>query len=487
MTITTTRGPEPGFAKLKPLLVILLLVSVLRAYLMTLSSVDLFVDEIQYWWWSLELDWGYFSKPPMVAVLIYLVTSVFGHSVFAIKLGALLVYPATTLIIYLLGQKLVSETVGFWSAVLFITLPGVALSSTITSTDVLLVLFWSAGMLCFIRSIETNSWFDWIACGIICGLGLLSKYNMAIFSLSALGYMLFFGHAAQLKNPRLWIMAGISLMILAPNIYWNYINGFPTITHTAGYVAKKGLYPGRMISFIFEQAGIIGPVGFIVMWWWIFKGDKPKNLMLNFSMPMFVIICMVALQGKHNANWAAPMYVSIIIGMAHFLQNRKKWLKIMLITNIVLGLMVQISDPLMSAAGVELKEAVDPFARVRGWKSWGQDLKTYTDRYPDLPLIVAGRHEITEVAFYTFGKPDANLLAWRPGPGIRDHFQLTRPYTGGSGPALFLTILDPAIVGLYFSDVQQLGTVTRKISRDSQVDYTLYRVEGFKGYDFKSG
>lgn len=479
---STSKNTSTG-SMLTTLLVVLALISLFRGYALSISSLDLYVDEIQYWWWSLELDWGYYSKPPMVAVLIYFVTSLFGHSVFTIKLGAILVYPVTAFIIYLLGRKLVSERVGFWAAVLFITLPGVALSSTITSTDVLLFLFWSSAMLFFLRSIETNTWFNWIMCAVVCGLGLLTKYNMAIFSLSALGYMLFFGHSQQLKNPRLWVMAGLSLLILAPNFYWNYLNDFPTFAHTADYVDKQGLYPNKMFNFILEQAGILGPVGFIVMWWWLIKGEKPRNLLINFSMPMLIIISLVALQGKYNANWAAPTYVAVIIGIAHFLQHRKGWLIAMLASNLALGMVVQLGDPIIQSAGIELPEGKDPFKRVRGWQEWGEEVKVFTDKYPQDQLIVDGRTAITEAAFYTFDRPNDRLVAWWPRTVVKSHFELTRPYLGSDKEALFLTDMGKSNVDKYFTDVELLSAVNRRVSENKTSDYDIYRVKGFKGYN----
>ncbi len=472
---------QPG-SLLKPLLLILLVISVFRAYCISISHVDLFVDEIQYWWWSKELDWGFYSKPPMIAVMIYLVTSVFGDSVFTIKFGAVLIYPVTSLIIYVLGRKLISEQVGFWAGVLFITLPGVALSSTISSTDVLLFLFWSSAMLFFIRSCENNRWSDWLLCAVVCGLGLLTKYNMALFALSAIGYMLFFGHVKQLRNPKLWVMAVIALAILAPNFYWNYLNNFPTFSHTAEYVDKTGLYPGKMISFIFEQAGIIGPVGFILTWWWIIKGKQPKGLLLTFSVPMFVVICAVALQGKYNSNWAAPTYVAVMIGLAHFLQTRRKWLIAMLVTNLALGAFVNLADPLIHVTGIELKAKQDPFKRVRGWKEWGEQLKGYTDQYPDATFIADGRTVITEAMFYTFGKPDTNITEWTPDKLLKSHFQLTRPYTGSEGNVIIVSRAPITGWTHYFQHVQMLGTIARHLASDENELYHIYLADGFLGY-----
>lgn len=483
LTNTTAPSIKQG-ELLKPLLLIVILISLLRAALLSLSSVDLFVDEIQYWWWSTELDWGFYSKPPMVAVLIKLVTSIFGHSVFAIKLGATLIYPITTYLIYLLGRRVVSESVGFWAGVLFITLPGVALSSTITSTDVLLFLFWSSAMLLFIRSVETDAWKDWLLCALVCGLGLLSKYNMAIFALSALGYLLGFGHKQTLLNPKLWIMAALALLLLSPNIYWNYLHDFPTFSHTAEYVDKEGLYPGKMLSFLLEQAGIIGPVGFVVMWWWVIKGESPRNLLLTFSMPMLAIISLVALQGKYNANWAAPAYVALIIGIAHFLQSRHKWLTAMLVTNIALSLLVQLADPVIQYTGAQLPAKSDPFRRVRGWKAWGEELKVYLAQYPDYGLLTDGRSEITEAAYYGYGMPDEKMRAWTPSTQIKDHFQLTRPLTTkDTSPMLFLTRKSADKIEAHFERVVQLGTINRIEHPERTRTYQLYLVEGFKGYD----
>jgi len=329
-----------------------------------------------------------------------------------------------------------------------------------------------------------KKWVDWLLCAVICGLGLLTKYNMAIFALSAIGYMWFFDHKAQFKNPRLWIMAVLALLILSPNIYWNYLNNFPTFSHTAGYVDKKGLYPGKMINFLLEQAGVIVPVGFIAMWWWMIKGTSPKKLLLVFSLPMLVIISLVALQGKYNANWAAPTYVAVVIGLAHFLQNRKRWLIAMLATNIALGLFVQLADPIVQATGIHLKAKQDPFKRVRGWKTWGETLKTYTDKYPDALFIADGRDVITEATFYTFGMPNKRILAWSPTTKITSHFQLTRPFvsTNGNQSALMVSKKSRIDLVTYFASVKQLGIVPRVMSDDKTEIYYVYEVKNFLGY-----
>ena len=44
---------------------------ILRLIFLYLSPLGLHGDEAQYWVWSKNLDWGYYSKPPFVALIIF--------------------------------------------------------------------------------------------------------------------------------------------------------------------------------------------------------------------------------------------------------------------------------------------------------------------------------------------------------------------------------------------------------------------------------
>jgi hypothetical protein len=57
------------------LLLALLLVTAYRGWCLYTSNLDLYLDEAQYWTWAQQLQWGYYSKPPVIAALIALTTS----------------------------------------------------------------------------------------------------------------------------------------------------------------------------------------------------------------------------------------------------------------------------------------------------------------------------------------------------------------------------------------------------------------------------
>ncbi|HIP47304.1 MAG TPA: phospholipid carrier-dependent glycosyltransferase, partial [Campylobacterales bacterium] len=132
---------------------LLVLFWVYRLIVLLNAPYDLYLDEAYYFNWAQNVDWGYYSKPPMLSWLIYLTTSLFGDGQVAIKIGSMILYPITTYVIYLIGLELFDKKVAFYSALIFFTLPSVWMSSMIISTDVVLLLFWSLALLFFIKAI----------------------------------------------------------------------------------------------------------------------------------------------------------------------------------------------------------------------------------------------------------------------------------------------------------------------------------------------
>ena len=67
-------------------LLTLLLITIIRIYSLFVSPIELSVDEAQYWHWSQNLDYGYFTKPPLIAWAIALSTNIFGNEEWAVRL-----------------------------------------------------------------------------------------------------------------------------------------------------------------------------------------------------------------------------------------------------------------------------------------------------------------------------------------------------------------------------------------------------------------
>ena len=113
------------------------------------NATDLFFDEAQYWAWSEQLAFGYFSKPPLVAWLIRAATEACGPGEACVRLPSPFLHTLTALAVFFLGRRLYDGRVGALSALAFLTLPGVSLSAVLISTDVPLLTCWAIALVGF--------------------------------------------------------------------------------------------------------------------------------------------------------------------------------------------------------------------------------------------------------------------------------------------------------------------------------------------------
>src|SRR5690348_9668066 len=128
-------------------------ITAIRIAVLLLSPLQLYPDEAQYWWWAQTPDWGYFSKPPLIAWLIWCTTRL-SDAEWAIRLASPLLHAGTALILFGIGRIAFDSRVGFWSALAYATLPGVSYSSGLISTDVPLLFCWAVALYAFLRAMN---------------------------------------------------------------------------------------------------------------------------------------------------------------------------------------------------------------------------------------------------------------------------------------------------------------------------------------------
>ena len=126
---------------------LILCLTALKIYAVFSTTFGLFGDEAQYWLWSQDLDFGYLSKPPLIAWALYFYTSLFGDSFVSLKLFPIIFYFFTSVAIYNFCRKLdLQKSISLICALSFLVMPAVSVSSFLISTDVILLLFWILSM-----------------------------------------------------------------------------------------------------------------------------------------------------------------------------------------------------------------------------------------------------------------------------------------------------------------------------------------------------
>lgn len=462
------------------LLLVLLAITAYRAWVVATGGLNLYVDEAQYWYWAQTLDWGYYSKPPMIAAIIAATTAGCGDSEFCVRAGSLLFYPLSALVLFLLGRRLFDARVALLAALLFITLPSVSLSSTLISTDVALFFFWTLALYAFVRALESDAWGDWLLLGLALGLGMLSKYTMGIFFVSALAYVLVARRFGVLLNPKAWVAVLVSVLVFAPNLWWNWQHHFPTFQHTADIAAGSAgswLHWDELGEFVGGQFGMFGILLFPLLGWVAFRGRmRHKTLLLGFMLPFLLIITLQALFGRANANWAAPAYVAATLLVAAWLQEHGKLFATALAANILLGLLAYHPAPLDYLLHTDLHK------RLKGWDMIGRQYLAIQQQYPDAILLADGRDVLSELVYYA--RPQGlRGVSWNPHQQLRHHYDLVTTLADKMGKDFLLVTPGepPADISGYFASLQPIGRLQANIHPTWRLQYNVYLLRAFKG------
>src|SRR5262245_42049700 len=205
------------------LIVFLLVLLALRLTANAFAVTDLVFDEAQYWSWSRELDLGYFSKPPLLAWLIRGTSELCGQGEACLRSFPPVLFTLASWFVFLTGRALYGTRIGFWSAIIFATLPLIAFLAAAVTTDVPLLLFWCIALYLWTKLIERKSMVWAIALGITIGVGLLAKYAMIYFPLCMAIQAMFSPEArATVREKRGLVILLGAFVLIAPNLYWNY-------------------------------------------------------------------------------------------------------------------------------------------------------------------------------------------------------------------------------------------------------------------------
>ena len=466
-----------------------------RLAALALNRTDLFFDEAQYWTWSLEPAFGYYSKPPLIAWVIALSTSVCGATEFCIRLPSPLIHTATAAAIFALGSRLYSARTGFLAALAFATLPGISLSAGIISTDVPLLLCWALGLVALAALIEDRtSWWPGLLLGAALGLGLNAKYAMAYFVLCT-GVYIAVSPARRwlLGDRRLWLGLALGVLLILPNLSWNASNSFATFSHTADNAKWSGalFHPGKALEFFGAQFGVFGPVLFgallvITVRWWRLGLTETDRLLLAFCLPLILIVTLQALISRAHGNWAAPAYVSATVLVIATAEREigQRWLKASFWIN---GAAMALMIPAVALAGqFNLPGVGDPFARTLGWREVAAATRARLDearaRGQPFGAVITDERALTAELLYYMRSERTPVLAWLGGGKPQDHYELKRPFAKGSPEPVLLVALraDSGAILKRFERMEQELRADLPAGRSARRRVTFYRLAGFR-------
>lgn len=466
--------------------------TVARIAVLATSSVPLSMDEAQYWIWSRTLDWGYFSKPPLLAWLVAGATRVCGDGEACVRAAMPLLQGATAVAIYAAGRQLFGAGVGAWSGVLYVLLPGVSVSGVIASTDAPLLLCWALAFYGLVRLLGAPRSRWWIVIGLGAGLGLLAKYAMAYFLICVVVFVMADRAARAVLLSRAGAGAvALAVLMVAPNLAWNAANGFVTMRHVADNMAATApsLRPAAMLDFVAGQAGVFGPVLLVLLGAAALglrrEADRRYVLLACFSLPVLVLMTGQALLSRAHANWAATSYVAAVIWVAAWAATppRRKLLEASVALHVMAAGVLYNFEALARALDIPLNRRIDPLVRIRGWDQAGAWAEKVIAAHPGHVLLFDDRNTMTELLYYTRRQPRPAVM-WNPTGRRGNHFEMTTDLAAyAQSPVLYFTRQAQAgeAAGRY-EKAEVVGRWEARAYLGHEMSLNALRLEGFRGY-----
>ena len=470
----------------RPLLIALFSLTFLRMGAILTSPLEFGVDEAQYWLWGQQLDFGYYSKPPLIGWFLAAVDGLFGASQQAARIMAPVFHLLIALILYHCARahypdETTSKSAGRWAALFWISLPIVSLGSFVISTDTILLLPWAISLFIFLSALRKSQPSLFFITGLIIGIGLLAKYAAAYFILGAVLCLIFdkARNAQQTAKSIILLLAG-ALISFSPNLLWNLANGGITFAHIGENAdLSVPLYSfASAFEFLLSQSAVTGPVFFI-----LFAATLLRPLqthlrfeLMMFCLPVLAIMTIQAYMKTANANWAATAWPAacLLVGMAmaHHLPRRAGQLS--LSVNLFASLIVLIGLGIGNLHSLTPKS--DPLRRLRGWEVLATDLRQAANSY-EAQIIIADRR--AEAALLSWHLHDSGLqVKVIDEDGIAgSHFELNHALIeNDQRPYIIITDKDTSLPERFAKDAQIIGLSETQISANRSRSKDIYLI-----------
>lgn len=403
--------------------ILVAILTVVRLAYIGSDTIELSEDEAYQWLWSKHLALSYYSKPPMIALLQFAGTSLWGDSEFGVRFLSPLIAAILSVMLLRFISKTVNERAAFWLVVIINCTPLLAVGATLMTIDPPLVLFWTAAMVSGWRAMQPDSpTSSWLWVGLWMGLGFLSKYS-ALFQIVCwvIFFALYVPARVQLRRPGPWLALLITALCTLPVLIWNAQHGWVTVEHVAYNAGRTSPWKPTLNffgEFLGAQCGLLNPVFLVgALWamaafWRRWRHDPLLLFFFSMGAPVFLGYTAFTLYKRVFPNWIAPavlpMFCLMVVYWVRRWPERASAIKGWLATALAIGTtaVIVLHDTNLTKKIMDryLPPPLDPLRRVRAWT---ETAKVVTRAREDLlsrgkPVFIIADHYglAGELSFY---------------------------------------------------------------------------------------
>ncbi len=293
-----------------------------------LGIVDLLPEEAYYWAYAQNIDFSYLDHPPMVAWLIHLATALLGSTEFAVRISSWLCSLVALIYLFGLAYNLHGKTAAYISVMLLAVLPVYFSVGFVMTPDAPLYAAWAAALFYLERAFLGGSSKSWIGVGVCLGLGMLSKYTIALLGPAAIVFTFLDSSSRRwYRRPEPYLAVFMAALIFAPVLYWNMHHDWASFAFQGPnrWSGKHEFALHLLLGTAMAQLtplGLIGLIAALAVKWNPVPPDRRRRFVTVFvAVPVFVFI-MHSLQNSPKLNWTGPIWLAALPLLAHHIVLR---------------------------------------------------------------------------------------------------------------------------------------------------------------------
>ncbi len=283
-------------------------------------------DELYFRLLSHHPAWGYVDQPPLTPMLARAGIAVFGDSVWALRIPALLCALVAVAVTAALARELGGGAGAQAIAALGVSGPFLLVVGHVLLTAGPDLVVWLLVILFATRALLRDRPRWWLGAGLTVGIGLYDKPLVVLLLAGLLAGLLAAGPRRALVDGRLWAGALLAVLVGLPNLLYQATNGWPQVTMARAIAAHKG-HDDRILLLPFQLLLIGLPVTQI---WLAGLGRLLRDpgwravRALGWAYPVVLVIVLVT-GGQTYYPFAllAFLYAAGCVGVAQRLSERR--------------------------------------------------------------------------------------------------------------------------------------------------------------------
>jgi len=361
-------------------------------FLLIHPAFELQRDEYLYYQQGQHVDLGYLENPPLLSYLAT-ISSWFGDKEWLIRFWPAFIGALTVIVTCLITARFGGKAFAQFLAGFGVITGAFLRIHILFQPNILDIFFWTCSLYFLVKFIQNNSQKDLLWVAICLAVGWWSKYSVVFLIASIFIGFLLTRYRKILLEKNTYTLFAIAVLIVLPNVWWQYAHHWPLIHHMRELRETQLVYVNPM-DFIKDQFLSLFPV--LIIWIagliWLFRNNRYRIFGW-----IYISVILLLIFGSGKSYYALGIYPLLLAAggtVWEKLFSVRKWMRYV-IAALVIGLTIPflpLGLPMMRP------EKLATFYKEKGIDKTGA-LKWEDQRDHELPMDFAdmlGWKEITE-------------------------------------------------------------------------------------------